>query len=46
MFQHEAMLKSTPIFCWFFVTTAVFYWSYVRFYAEASILAHTSLDIK
>ena len=45
MFEHEQLLKSTPLFSWLLVMTITAYWAYVHFFEEGSILAKLSLDV-
>jgi hypothetical protein len=39
MFEHEQLLKSTPLFSWFLVLLISLYWSYVYFVSGESLLA-------
>lgn len=46
MFQHETMLKSTPMFCWFLVASIVGYWSVIRYLYGPETLYFLGLDLR
>jgi len=46
MFEHEQLLKSTPLFSWFLVLLISLYWSYLHFFEGQYALAHLSLDLQ
>jgi hypothetical protein len=46
MFEHEQLLKSTPLFSWMLVLTLTLYWVYVHFYTTEAILGQVSLDLQ
>ena len=45
MFQHESMLKSTPLFCWLLVASIIGYWSVLKYWYGPETLYYLGLDL-